>query len=153
MYQCDICSYQGNFLSNLIAHKKSKRHLKMINNKKDIDNIANIVNKKYICNKCNFETIHRSSFSRHNKMCIINKTVNTDYDKDKKIDNLELEKKIIQKEKELEIKEKNIYINLEKEKNEIINTLLNFINLFIDTSKDTKIPEKIKKKFKNKITK
>ena len=97
MYKCEICNYEAKYYSNLFAHNKSKRHLNILSlkneksetiNKKvtivnstvnmlpihdnnNVNNIKNKVEKKYICKNCDFTTIHRSSFSRHSKNCIV----------------------------------------------------------------------------------
>ena len=124
MFDCEICGYSGNFRSNLIAHKKSKRHIILVQknltnvnsenvNKKDINNEkVKKGNKKYNCKKCDFNTIHRSSLSRHIKHCTNNIKTNTENNKDE----------IIKK--------------LEKEKNELIKTLMNFINSFVECKCD-----------------
>ncbi len=71
-FSCDICNFLGTKKNDLTKHNKTKKHLNnnalhMENNEKK----QNIVNAHiYICEYCNKEIKHKSSYSRHKKQCL-----------------------------------------------------------------------------------
>ncbi len=101
-----------------------------------------------ICNICGFETIHKSSMSRHKKSCkqkenndnkLLDKIENLEKEFKYKLEIIEKEKEIVEKEKEMAEREKELYQKLEKEKSEMLNTFManaNKVNQLIVNNKN-----------------
>ena len=140
-YYCTFCNYKTDDSGNYSHHKKSKKHLKITAKKVKEPIIINVeltqskpeltkmlfdVNENnsldYSCNNCNFKSIHKSSLSRHKKNC-------TSQD-NKLLNKIE----ILEKEMELEKREKALYQKLEKEKSDMLKDKDNFINNFMSNS-------------------
>ena len=146
-YYCEFCNYTAKNSSNFINHKKTKKHnqlsvvksnitvqntsLKLAETSKSLAAQASTCNensaiseKKYICKFCNLEFKHDSSYYRHKKNCSSN-------------DNKLLNKiEILEKEKELEKREKELYQKLEKEKTELLNNFMSNANNIINKAQD-----------------
>ena len=149
MYYCESCEYKTEYASNFCIHKKSKKHKSLsekkeheqlilaINNKKlALDSSSEIIiaNKNYNELECPFCQIlikHKSSFSRHKKLC-------SEKNKEKETINDKLLNKIeiLEKEKEFERREKELYQKLEKEKTEFLNNFMNSANKIINKEQD-----------------
>ncbi len=144
MYYCDVCDYTTEYASNFCIHKKSKKH-KSLTDKKDKEqlilsknnnNLASvssadiiIANKNYNELECPFCKIlikHKSSFSRHKKLCSEKNKENETYN-DKLLNKIE----ILEKEKELERREKELYQKLEKEKSDLLREKSDMLNTFM----------------------
>ena len=165
-YICKECEYVTNDSGNFTRHKKTKKHLKICE-KKNIhviknnslltqDNIVltSMLTQNHkndiICKNCGFETIHKSSMSRHKKTCI-QKNINESkiqIQLDKQIIEKEIMEKeykykleLAEKEKEMAEREKELYQKLEKEKSEMLNTFMananNLLNKSVDNTKVT----------------
>ena len=158
-YNCENCNYSTNDSGNFTRHKKTKKHIKIFeekdiivtNNKEKLTHnntnltsmLTRLDSNEIICNICGFETIHKSSMSRHKKSC--KQKENNDNKLLDKIENLEKEFKykleIVEKEKEMAEREKELYQKLEKEKSEMLNTFMananNLLNKTVDNNKVT----------------
>jgi hypothetical protein len=105
-FYCEVCGYETNKKSNILAHIKSKKHEKL-----KVNNIENC--KKYKC-ECGLRYINRQNLYRHKKTC---KTLKTEELLEKKCEeNKALEQEIIN----LKIEAKNKEIELLKEQNETL---------------------------------
>jgi hypothetical protein len=125
-YNCKKCKFITHIKYNFDRHCNTKKHINLVNNSnnKSVKENKNI----FVCDNCNKEYLHYSSYYRHSKGCGDDKDINNQYqsdrDKIKELEyKLEIEKiKLGMKdtEKMLEMKElqfqKDIQIkNLEKE--------------------------------------
>ena len=153
MYYCELCEYKTDYASNFCIHKKSKKHLKLtIKKNTNAIFLANIsselavnsliladqANKNYNqesileCPYCKIIIKHKSSYSRHKKACS-DKNINNN--ENKLLNKIE----ILEKEKELERREKELYQKLEKDKSELLNNFMenanNKINNILDNNK------------------
>ena len=146
MYFCEACNYTTEFSSNFCNHKKTKKHLKNldINNltledrdpersdeipKRSIKDLKNskktiVVNSKFICEFCEEKFSHKTNYYRHRKKC---DAKHSDY-------------KVLKKELEMEKKEKELIIKIEKEKTELLNNFMANANVLLNKANDnTKI--------------
>jgi len=138
MYICDDCNYKTEYSSNFCIHKKSKKHLKIIEEKSNKNVKVHInstsstqvvhteyttnvhqnyssISKEYICENCQFQTKHKTSYYRHIKNC---KRKNND------IKNI-LEHEMIKKDMENLKKENEMLKNFMENANNIINNAQN----------------------------
>jgi hypothetical protein len=142
-YFCEHCNYKTVHSSNFCIHKKSKKHIAIVAQKKETDktniaqcssNIAlcslNIADESYIktianlyCENCKNNFKHSSSYYRHKKNC---RNINED---------TQLKSKILMLEKENEMLKK-----IEKEKSELLNNFMENANTLLNKAHDnTKI--------------
>jgi len=153
MYNCELCNYATEYSSNFCIHKKTKKHLLNLDINKSncriqlaenvayvAENVASnanekrtgktsgiILKSKYVCNACNLDFKHHSSYYRHKKIC--------NFDKNK--ENLEIELKL---KLEFAEKEKEIFKKLEQEKSELLNNFMTNANVLLNKANDnTKI--------------
>ena len=106
MYSCEECGFYTTYISNYNKHVKTDKHKRNIKKSpfpnKDIQNLndsEDIVNDsgyfvnnsgKFVCNFCKKQFEHKTSLYRHRKhRCRINP--DSDYNKNKKIEDLEAE--------------------------------------------------------------
>jgi hypothetical protein len=143
-YFCEHCNYKTDYSSNFCIHKKSKKHIAIVAQKKSTDskniaqyssNIAlcssNIAGESYTktianlyCENCKNNFKHSSSFYRHKKNC-----------KNNNIEDTQLKSKILILEKENEMLKK-----IEKEKSELLNNFMENANTLLNKAHDnTKI--------------
>ena len=138
-YKCDICNYETNDSGNYTRHKKTKKHLVNLDiniSKINIQSTSSIpivytkstfdvdkddsFNKKFICKKCSFDTLHKSSYYRHIKKCNYNEDIAIKL--------------------EYSEKEKELYKKSEKEKSELLNNFMVNANVLLNKASDnTKI--------------
>ena len=123
MFYCKECNYTTEIQSNFISHKKSKKHnlnltQKSISDAKNKSNINSVnyeqvkltslkITKKYVCEFCDFNSIHCSSYSRHKTLCKNNK-----------------ENKNIHAEESLTIKELKLKMEFMERENRLLNNIL-----------------------------
>ena len=167
MYNCQICNYVTQYYSNLYSHNKTKKHLENLEKSTSINPYIVLVNpvnptvnlvnptvnpticyKHFACVNCNFTTKHASSYSRHKKICKINKK---EVEKNEDIEDIKEELEFsddnlmdIVKELKYKVnyleKEKDLYKKLEKEKTDMLNNFMNNANTIINKANDnTKI--------------
>ncbi len=67
-FACDICNYFGTSKYDLIKHNKTKKHYMNVFKSEDT---FEVIEKKYICEVCNKQLKHNSSFVRHKKKCYL----------------------------------------------------------------------------------
>lgn len=58
-YNCELCNYKGKAKSKLICHLKTRKHIKNVENKKNV----------FTCNVCNNSYKHRQSLYNHQMTC------------------------------------------------------------------------------------
>jgi hypothetical protein len=162
-YSCKVCDYETERYSNYYYHKKSNKHITKIQEKENIPKQINpstrvslhkdtskcrLVNTKYNCKSCDFETKHKSSFYRHSKVCDNNDMIAQSNNLEKEVNEMknkvfEMNNKvsILEQEKYLIQREKNMFEIVAKEKSELLkmfmensNTIINKVN---DNSKVT----------------
>ena len=139
-YFCDICTYKTTSSGNFSNHKKTQKHILKISLKKSqedektiviIPKLSQVITElslddnsklKLICSNCNSIFSQKSNLSRHKKNC-------TSQD-NKLLNKIE----ILEKEMELEKREKALYQKLEKEKSDMLKDKDNFINNFMSNS-------------------
>lgn len=139
MYFCEACNYKTRHSSNYCIHKKSKKHMKNLDNTiKKLDsnmsetiaqstckymlstsNVDKTIVDFYDCKYCQFSTPHKSSFYRHIKSC---NSVNIHNELKLKLESCE--------------KEKELYKKLEKEKSEFLNNFMTNANTIINKTQD-----------------
>jgi len=132
MYFCEPCNYKTHHSSNFCIHKKSKKHIKNLDNSmsKTIAqstckytwstcNVDKTIAETFDCKYCQFSTPHKSSFYRHVKSCNASSVQNE----------LKLKLESCEKEKEL-------YKKLEQEKSEFLNNFINNANTIINKTQD-----------------
>jgi hypothetical protein len=130
MYFCEQCNYKTIYSSNFSTHKKSAKHIKLINQ----ITISKLDN-NYNCKFCDFITKHKTSYYRHLKIC-----KNKWHDKINLYNELQMQIKIMEKEKELMEREKNLYQKLEKETSELLTNFMANVNILLNKEIDnTKI--------------
>ena len=157
-YTCINCNYETNDSANFARHKKTKKHLLNLDTNKSncriqladvaenvanvAENVAIVANTKttvkivkksnYVCNECNIDFKHHSSYYRHKKIC-----KNNDFLNIKNRDILEQELKL---KLEFAEKEKEIFKKLEQEKSEMLNNFMANANVLLNKATDnTKI--------------
>ncbi len=102
-YNCKKCNFSTFIKFNYDRHCKTKKHINVINTKQHIKD-----KDSFICNNCNKEYIHYSSYYRHYKECENNIQVKNHIEKEEK------------EEKVKEQEEKKEEINDQEEKKEEI---------------------------------
>ncbi len=142
-YTCEKCNYITQDKRNFYKHQKTKSHSSNLDtniSKCTIQSTSSLPQvyikstlidtstpklliTNYKCKNCEFETIHKSSYYRHNKICNnINSFV-------------ELKLKL-----EFEKKEKEIYQKMEEEKSELLTNFMANANILLNKANDnTKI--------------
>jgi hypothetical protein len=160
-YYCTFCNYKTDNSGNFSHHKKSKKHLiltvKKVTSVKtlaiissdlvnDSSVLANMANKNYSidstleCPYCKIIIKHKSSFSRHKKACAEKNINNNENKLLNKIEIVEKEKELLQKEfnmkLELEKREKELYQKLEKEKSDLLSNFMENANTIINKAQD-----------------
>ena len=148
-HYCEYCNHYSKSLSNFINHKKTKKHLTNLDTNQSktskalADTSSNIAqtsptgyvklaettileSKKFVCNNCNLELKHESSYYRHKKKC--------------KHDNLINKIEILEKEKEFLRKSESEKADMLKEKTEMLNNFMANANVLLNKANDnTKI--------------
>ncbi len=119
-YYCELCNYNGNSSSNFVHHKKTKKHIqKSIEVEQKSSQVSTVsiklapvseLNANHNCSFCLAEFKHKSSLSRHKKICT----------GEKKLNNI-LENELIKKDNEFLKKENELLKNLISNANNIIN--------------------------------
>jgi len=155
-YYCEFCNYKTNDSGNYSHHKKSKKHLNIVQfldssvSKGNLQYTPSIhestltcipettvQDRDYKCEKCYFSTKHKSSYYRHQKKCLF---LEKDQNKSENIDNLKLKLEFAEKEKEMFKKieqEKDLII---KEKTELLHNFMSNANVLLNKANDnTKI--------------
>ena len=154
MYICEDCNYKTEYASNFCIHKKSKKHIKNINEKEtsktklakvsfelvaNSSKLADQANTNYNnnsileCPYCKIIIKHKSSYSRHKKACAEKNINNNENQLLNKIEFLEKEFNL---KLELEKREKELYQKLEKEKSELLNNFMENANTIINKAQD-----------------
>jgi hypothetical protein len=165
MYYCENCNYKTEYSGNFCIHKKSKKHIKNIveksitvakklasdNNVSDNIIKVSINSINYSCKYCGSNFNHKSSLSRHKKIC--NQNNKTPYlekellETKLKLEFAEKETKLkaelaekekilmkkIEEDKDNLIKDKD---NLIKEKSELLNTFMANANNIINNAQN-----------------
>ena len=154
-YFCNLCNYTATSTSGFSHHKKTQKHLKFASFKDNVSNkldvkisckFAEVVevkennNSNFIqtlqCSNCKITFRHKSSLSRHKKLCKIlndNQIIKKNFDLEKEL--MEKNYKLKMAEKEVEIIKKH-----EKEKSELLtNFMSNANNLLNKVHDNTKI--------------
>jgi hypothetical protein len=142
-YYCEFCNYTAKNSSNFTNHKKTQKHRllaecsptkSIIVYEKCSPNVATCspnvadaatVDAVYICEFCNIQFKHHSSYYRHRKKC-------------QSLDNGQMNELKIKL--EFEKKEKEIYQKMEKEKSELLKDFMANANVLLNKANDnTKI--------------
>jgi hypothetical protein len=153
-YYCSFCNYKTENSGNFSHHKKSKKHLqlsiqkeisepkladissKLVQNSTELAVKANTNYSQELtleCPYCKIIIKHKSSFSRHKKLCS-EKNINNN--ENKLLNKIE----ILEKEKELERREKELYQKLEKEKSDLLSNFMeNANNIINNAQNNTKV--------------
>jgi len=135
VYFCEICNYTTQYNSNLYAHNKSLKHKIAI---KHLNNTFNIVEKSvddknnsesyFSCTYCFKEFRHDSSLYRHKKKCKDSATIT------------DLKNKLLMMEKDCEnallSQELQMMKKLEKEKSEMLQTVMTNANVLLNKAHD-----------------
>jgi hypothetical protein len=158
-YFCNICNYQAKTSSNFNNHKKTQKHLQLvqttgINHSADIQNdtvslrlalvspkLAEVslpkLTPKLQCLNCQQIFKHKSSLSRHKKVCILEEKIDEKVNKP-----TDLTTELLTKSFKIELleKEKELYQKMEKEKSEMLNNFMANANVLLNKANDnTKI--------------
>jgi hypothetical protein len=133
IHHCKMCKYRTDDRANFAKHKKSKKHmdnltkieLKQKQNEEDLqtDRELHFDGEYYICQQCDSKYYHKSSLSRHKKICRSHSAHNIEVDSLKqKIKDYEflLEKKEWEREKAILQTELEIEKKYSKEKDKLI---------------------------------
>ncbi len=146
-YLCELCNYTAKNASCFSHHKNTKKHIQLAsfkvntpaNNMQDISfvsiKLASIsantsIEANLNCILCNQQFNHKSSLSRHKKICN-NKKNNPNNELNMKIELIKQECKI-----EILEKEKELYKKLEKEKSELLTNFMNNANILLNKTTD-----------------
>jgi hypothetical protein len=158
-YFCNICNYQANTSSNFNNHKKTQKHLQLVQSSEgkcstDIQNepvslrlalvspkLAEVslpkLTPKLQCSICQQIFKHKSSLSRHKKVCIFDEK-----SEEKVNESPDLKTELLTKSFKIELleKEKEMYQKMEKEKSELLTNFMANANVLLNKATDnTKI--------------
>lgn len=69
-YYCDICNYSTHKKDHFNNHLASKKHIRLSNNNIDSDDETETSDNYYVCENCNKFYKHKSTLSKHKKICV-----------------------------------------------------------------------------------
>ena len=162
VYFCNLCNYTATSSSGFSHHKKTQKHTKLAQLKDNVSCNSDVkispkltstscklaedvevdekINSNFIqtlqCSNCKIIFRHKSSLSRHKKLC---KILNDDQIIKK---NLDLERELMEKDYKLKMAEREVEIikKLEKEKSELLTNFMSNANNLLNKAHDnTKI--------------
>ena len=182
VYFCNLCNYTATSSSGFSHHKKTQKHTKLAQLKDNAScksdvkispkststscklaevvevEVVEKINSKFIqslqCSNCKIIFKHKSSLSRHTKLCKIlndNQIIKKNFDLEKELMEKDYKLKIAEKEYKLILAEKECKINLaekeveiikklEKEKSELLTNFMSNANNLLNKAHDnTKI--------------
>ncbi len=154
-YYCKYCNYKTKYSSNFSIHKKSQKHLNLINIKdisqdistheytsstqqvhvKDTLYVHQNYSKYFNCTNCDFKTIHKTSYYRHKKTCNNSSDSESDTVKELKL-KMEFMKKEQELKDKLEQEKLELYKKMERDKTELLTNFMNNANILLNKTTD-----------------